>query len=102
MNRKGEILLTKRHPDKPPAACYGEMTGVSVLAGETSREARPASCARSRVDCEPEALTYLGTVIKGHSITDLYRCDQEFEIEKLSAAAQRKSSAHAGLTGGSS
>ena len=37
VNRRGEILLTQRHPDKP-YGCLWEMSGGSVLAGETSRE----------------------------------------------------------------
>lgn len=35
MNRKGELLLSQRHPDKDDPLCW-ECTGGSVLAGESS------------------------------------------------------------------
>ncbi len=84
VNRQGELLLTQRHPDKPHGLLW-EMTGGSVLAGETSRE---GACRELREEvglrCSPEALVYIGTVVKGRAIVDLYRCDQEFDAAKLS------------------
>ena len=61
------------------------MNGGPVLAGEINRK---GACRELREEvglrCSPEALVYIGTVVKGRAIVDLYRCDQEFDAAKLS------------------
>ena len=42
VNRKGEFLLSQRHPDKEYPLCW-ECTGGSVLAGESSQTRRDQS-----------------------------------------------------------
>ena len=83
VNRRGEILLTQRHPDKP-YGCLWEMSGGSVLAGETSREGASREL-REEVGlmCPPEDLVYIGTVVRGWSIVALYRFDHDFDVAAL-------------------
>ncbi len=49
VNRKGEILLTKRHPDKPCGLLW-EMTGGSVLAGKPAGKRVPRAAREVGVD----------------------------------------------------
>lgn len=62
-NSKGEILLTKRHPDKKFAPNLWENTGGHVSAGESSEEAMARELfEETGIRCRAEEFRLLGTV----------------------------------------
>ena len=87
-NKKGEILLTQRHPDKNYGLMW-ECTGGSVVAGEESVDAAVRELVEETgLLVEKEALKYLGDTVKDYYIVDTYLYMLEDENPELRLQAE--------------
>jgi len=72
VNRKGEILVTKRHPQKHWGG-YWECTGGSVMAGEDSRSGAVRELyEETGIKARPDELIFLDRIISGQTLYDEY------------------------------
>ena len=79
----GRLLLTKRDACKPGGLLW-EVTGGSVLHGETSQEgAKRELYEETGISCRVEQLQKLHTKVKGQGIYDHYLLQYPVELDKL-------------------
>lgn len=83
-NGSGKLLLMYRHPDKPYGDCW-EITGGSVLSGESSLEAAQRELSEETGITVPlNALEFVQrTVGTGHAIYDAYHTVSDTPVEKI-------------------
>lgn len=81
VNKDGKILTTKRHPDKTFGG-YWEISGGSVLAGETSLNGAVRELSEETgLKADPDELMFMGTIIRRGSncIHDFYLYQGDFD-----------------------
>ena len=79
----GRLLLTKRDACKPGGLLW-EVTGGSVLHGETSQEgAKRELYEETGISCRVKQLQKLHTMVKGQGIYDHYLLQYPVELDKL-------------------
>lgn len=84
VNRKGELLLTLRHPDKKDYANLWENTAGSVLAGETSLMGAVRELfEETGIRVSGEELTLLRTQREHTAFVDTYLAQKSPQIEEL-------------------
>lgn len=78
VNKDGKILVTKRHPDKRWGNKW-EITGGSVVAGETSLEGAVRELfEETGIKISKNQLDYCSTITSDFSIKDLYLYEADF------------------------
>lgn len=87
-NKKGEILLTQRHPDKNYGLMW-ECTGGSVVAGEGSIDAAMRELLEETgLLAEKKTMKYLGDTVKEYYIVDSYIYLSKEEMPDLHLQAE--------------
>ena len=85
VNRDGKILITKRHPDKPHGNGW-EITGGSVLAGETAKNGAVRELyEETGLKASADELRYMGQVIRERSgcIHNFYLYEGDFSADDV-------------------
>lgn len=83
VNKKGQILLTRRHPDKPYGLMW-ECTGGSVQTGETSIEGALRELKEETgIKAEGEELRLMHTIRLKERFVDTYITCQDVSIEDI-------------------
>ncbi len=83
VNDKGEILITKRHPDKP-YGLYWECTGGSVIAGEDSMTGALRELSEEvGIFTKAEELKLIHSARLANRFVDTYITMQEITLEDL-------------------
>lgn len=83
VNQKSEILLTRRHPDKPYGLLW-ECTGGSVLAGETSVEGALRELSEEvGIHASKDELHLIHTICLKERFVDTYITRQNVTAEDL-------------------
>ena len=73
LNEKKEVLLTKRHPQKPSYPLYWEPTGGGVVKGEDSKDAAIREVfEETGIAIEEKNLNYMGRYIGDTYMIDTY------------------------------
>lgn len=82
-NAKGEMLITKRHPNKKLGGMW-EFTGGGVLAGETTREAAKREVREELgIVVEEEELKLLGVYRHKRYFMDIYLVEKNVDIKEI-------------------
>lgn len=83
VNDDGQILITRRHPDKIYGSLW-EVTGGAVQSGEDSiTGAKRELFEETGIDCGDDKLFLLGTLVKRDWIVDIYILKKNILIDKL-------------------
>lgn len=73
INGDGQLLLTKRSPEKEHYANFWENTGGAAQVGETSRQAiRRELAEETGIDAAEDAFEFLATAVGKHWLSDTY------------------------------
>lgn len=81
ISKDGNMLLTKRHKDKPYGLMW-ECTGGSVLSGEDSITGALREL-REETGLVPDELVFVDTLIRKHSIVDTYLYIHEPDLSEV-------------------
>lgn len=83
VNEKQEVLLTRRHPDKPYGLMW-ECTGGAVLAGETSLEGALRELAEEvGVRTDKDQLILIHSICQKERFVDTYITRQKISIKDI-------------------
>lgn len=84
VNSRGELLLTKRSPEKETYPNLWENTGGSALAGETSLQAvRRELFEETGISAQEDELHFLGSCIGRTWISDTYLLRRDVPLEDI-------------------
>ncbi len=89
VNREGQILITKRHPDKPYGNMW-EISGGSVLAGESPTDGAVRELyEETGLKADVSALRYMGQIIRERSgcIHNFYLFEGDFTDKDITLQA---------------
>ncbi|MDF2887690.1 MAG: hydrolase [Lacrimispora sp.] len=88
VNHKNQILLTRRHPDKPYGLMW-ECTGGSVLAGETTKEgALRELLEEAGIHAEKEDLKLIHSIRLRERFVDTYITRQNITMKDVKLQAE--------------
>ena len=84
VNSKGQVLLTRRAPEKDACPGWWENTGGSVLAGDTSLQAIQRELREETgIRVQPQELTLLGTECLPRVFLDIYAVKKPVLLSQL-------------------
>lgn len=84
VNSRGQLLLTKRAPEKEVYPDFWAVTGGSALAGETSLQAiRRELFEETGIAAEDSELEFLATFERTTSFSDTYLLQKDVPVEAL-------------------
>ena len=84
VNSAGQLLLTKRSPEKESYPNLWENTGGSAVAGETSRQAiRRELLEETGIEAREEEFEFIATTVRRTWIADTYLLRRDVELEDI-------------------